>query len=91
MADDGACAAPFADGLTVGEIVNLNQFRKARERAEAEERAKRNRAKHGLSKTARLKREREAEQRRKLLDGKQIGTGDGSDGGDSNTDVTERE
>lgn len=54
----------------MGDIVNLNQFRKRRERELKETRAQRNRAKTGPSKTDRKSLRQEIEQRRRELDGK---------------------
>lgn len=51
------------------EIVNLNKFRKAKERAEQEKQAEQNRAKFGRSKADRLREADEQERRDKLLDG----------------------
>lgn len=54
------------------EIVNLNKFRKAKERAEHEKQAEANRSKFGRTKEARLREEDEQERRNKLLDGARI-------------------
>jgi Domain of unknown function (DUF4169) len=53
-------------------VVNLNRFRKAKERAEHERIAAENRAAFGLSKAQRRVRESEEERRRRELDGKRI-------------------
>jgi Domain of unknown function (DUF4169) len=50
----------------LGEVVNLRRFRKAKERAEAQERAQANRAKHGRTKAER----RETTTRETLADRK---------------------
>ncbi|HYE50700.1 MAG TPA: DUF4169 family protein [Azospirillaceae bacterium] len=58
----------------MGEVVNLNRFRKAKQRAEREATAAENRAKHGRTKA---EREREAllqDKARKELEAKRIET-----------------
>lgn len=57
------------------EIVNLNKFRKAKERAGEERQAELNRAKNGRSKIERQQEEDDGERRNKLLDGAKLGTG----------------
>jgi hypothetical protein len=57
------------------EIVNLNKFRKAKERAGEERQAELNRAKYGRSKIERQQEEDDGERRNKLLDGAKLGTG----------------
>ncbi len=59
-------------GPVMGEIVNLNQFRKRRERSAAEQRAQHNRVRHGRSKDERTKAEREAEKAAKDLEDKRL-------------------
>jgi hypothetical protein len=62
------------------EIVNLNKFRKARERAESEKLAHENRMKHGLSKVERDRNEAHRRQRENELDGARREAGhDGND------------
>lgn len=50
------------------EIVNLNKFRKAKERAEQEKQAEQNRAKFGRTKVQRISEDDEQARRDKLLD-----------------------
>jgi hypothetical protein len=54
------------------EIVNLNKFRKAKERAEQERQADENRAKYGRSKIERHRDEQDDARRNKLLDSAQL-------------------
>lgn len=63
----------------MGNIVNLNQFRKRRERELKKQRAQRNRVKSGQAKAARDFLLREIEQRRRKLDGKRFDRRDGED------------
>ncbi|MGG5811810.1 DUF4169 family protein [Falsiroseomonas sp. CW058] len=53
----------------MGDPVNLNKARKARDRAMREAEAAANRAKHGRSKAEKANDRREEERRRALLDG----------------------
>ncbi len=53
----------------MGEIVNLNKTRKARERQEAEAAAAANRAKHGRTKAEKANDVRAEARRKALLDG----------------------
>ena len=53
-------------------IVNLNQYRKKRRRAEAEHRAAENRVRFGRSKEQRSKNLRENERAKDKLDGKRL-------------------
>jgi hypothetical protein len=53
----------------MGEIVNLRQVKKQRERAAAEQRAAENRARHGRTVEARKAERLEQERRQALLDG----------------------
>ena len=53
-------------------VVNLNRFRKAKKRAEAERRAMENRAASGRSKDQRRQAESERERLARDLDGKRI-------------------
>lgn len=57
------------------EIVNLNKFRKAKERTDKERQAELNRAKHGRTKIERQREEDDGERRNKLLDGAKLATG----------------
>lgn len=56
----------------MGEIVNLNRFRKQRERDEKAASAATNRAKHGRTKEEKILEEAEADRREKDLDNKHI-------------------
>ena len=56
----------------MGNIVNLNQFRKRRERDSKEARAQRNRVTSGQAKSDRDTLRHEIEQRRRELDGKRF-------------------
>jgi hypothetical protein len=53
-----------------GEVVNLNKARKAREKAEAANKAKANRAKHGQTTAERFKAKLDALRSDRSLDGK---------------------
>jgi hypothetical protein len=57
----------------MGEVVNLNQFRKKREKAEKTKRSERNRAAHGRAKDERRAAQHDGEHAEAELDGKQIG------------------
>lgn len=61
----------------MGEIVNLNRFRKAREKAEREQRAMENRAKFGQPKLATRQKEALDRKADKLLDGHKLEKRDG--------------
>jgi uncharacterized protein DUF4169 len=56
----------------VADIVNLNQFRKKRDRRAAERRASENRNRFGLGKDERTRTQREAEKLKKDLDDKRL-------------------
>lgn len=56
----------------MGDVVNLNKMRKARERGEAKERAAENRAKFGQPKAIREKQKKETVRAAKDLDGKKL-------------------
>lgn len=56
----------------MGDVVNLNQARKRRERAVAEKRARENRVQHGRSKDERIRAAREAEKAKRELDDKKL-------------------
>lgn len=58
------------------EIVNLNKFRKARERAEQERKAEENRAKHGRTKADRTRDDDEQARRDRLLDDAKVTSGE---------------
>jgi hypothetical protein len=63
---------PSREDQPMAEIVNLNRFRKARDRADAEVRAAKNRRRFGRSKAERGKDRAEAEKAAKDLDGKRL-------------------
>jgi hypothetical protein len=56
----------------MADIVNLNQFRKKRDRRDSERRANENRRIFGLSKEERAKAQRDGERAKKDLDDKQL-------------------
>lgn len=56
----------------MGDIVNLNRFRKARRRDEQARQAAANRARHGQSKVDKLTAARENELQRRRLDGQRL-------------------
>ena len=56
----------------MGEIVNLNRFRKARAKAEQEKLAEENRAKHGRTKSEKVKAGSEQDRVDRDLDGKKL-------------------
>ncbi|UEM19463.1 DUF4169 family protein [Skermanella mucosa] len=56
----------------MGDVVNLNRFRKAREKSEREAQAAANRAKHGRTREQRAREKDEAVRRAKDLEGKKI-------------------
>jgi len=56
----------------MGDVVNLNQMRKRRERAAAEQRAKGNRVQFGRTKDDRVKAAREMEKAKRDLEDKKL-------------------
>jgi hypothetical protein len=56
----------------MGDVVNLNKFRKARDRRTAEEQAAENRVRFGLPKDVKGKLRSDADQTQKDLDGKRL-------------------
>ena len=56
----------------MGDVVNLNKFRKARDRRTAESTAAENRVRFGQPKDVKAKIRTEAEQTQKDLDGKRV-------------------
>ncbi|WP_374304473.1 DUF4169 family protein [Ferrovibrio sp.] len=56
----------------MGDVVNLNKMRKARERGEAKERAAENRVRFGQPKAQRKQQEKETARAAKDLDGKKL-------------------
>ena len=63
----------------MGDVVNLNHYRKRRDRQQAERRAAENRAKSGRGKLERESTRRDAEHHRHKLDGKRLDRGPGED------------
>ena len=61
-----------SSGASDGMIVNLNQYRKKRRRAEAETRAAENRIRFGRSKDERSKELRERERAKKEIENKRL-------------------
>lgn len=57
----------------MGDLVNLNRFRKGRRRQEAEKQAAENRVRFGLTKAAKEKLRGESEKAGTTLDGKRLG------------------
>jgi Domain of unknown function (DUF4169) len=64
--------AQLAKEPDMADIVNLNQFRKKRDRRDAERRATENRRIFGLTKDERSKAQREGERAKKDLDDKRL-------------------
>ena len=58
--------------MNVASVVNLNRFRKAKKREEAQQRAAENRALHGRSKEERQVLDAERGRSDRLLDGKKL-------------------
>ena len=56
----------------MGDVVNLNKFRKARDRKVAEDQAAENRTRFGQPKDVKAKLRSEADQTQKDLDGKRL-------------------
>ena len=56
----------------MGDVVNLNKFRKARDRKVAEDQAAENRTRFGQPKDVKAKLRTEADQTQKDLDGKRL-------------------
>lgn len=63
----------------MGEVVNLNQYRKQRERLEREKEASANRVKFGRAKGEVWKSRHERDRNQAKLDGKRVERSDGSD------------
>ncbi|MFC7380131.1 DUF4169 family protein [Brevundimonas sp. GCM10030266] len=59
-------------GDVMGEIVNLNRFRKDRAKAEAKATASANRAAHGRTKAEKTKADKERTRAEQLLDGSKL-------------------
>lgn len=56
----------------MAEIVNLNRYRKAREKERSQAEAEENRARHGRTKADKLRDEREHDRDARLLDGSRL-------------------
>ena len=56
----------------MGEVVNLNRFRKARAKAELDKQAEENRVKHGRTKAEKLQAGTEQDRSDRDLDGKKL-------------------
>jgi hypothetical protein len=56
----------------MGDIINLNKFRKARNKAKADAQATENRQRFGRTKASRTQTRAEAEQAKRDLDGKEL-------------------
>jgi len=56
----------------MGDVINLNHFRKAKERAERTRRAEESRVRHGRSKLDREAQRREEQRQAELLAGKRL-------------------
>lgn len=56
----------------MGDVVNLNRFRKQRARAERTEEAARNRTRFGRTKNEKLEQRKDQETRKRDLDGKKL-------------------
>jgi len=63
----------------MGDVINLNQARKARERQEKGRQADANRLRYGRSKAEKLRETAEAEKSRRELDGKKKSPPEGGD------------
>lgn len=60
----------------MGDVISLNRFRKAKERAEAARKAEENRARHGRTRADKELVRREQERQDAELDGKRLGPED---------------
>lgn len=65
-------AVPRKDGRRMGDVVNLNQYRKQRSRTASQKRASENRVRFGRTKDEKTRQALETEQNVRQLDGKQI-------------------
>jgi hypothetical protein len=65
-------------GADMGDLINLNKFRKRVEKERSEQQAATNRAKFGRTKSEREREEARSERARDLLDQHQIDSGDAS-------------
>jgi len=63
----------------MGDVVNLNKYRKKKAREEREKRAEQNRLKHGLSPSEHALRERKKQLEDKRLDGHKLDRDESSD------------
>lgn len=64
--------------MSAEKIINLNKVRKQRKRADDAAMANENRIRHGRTGAEKARARKQAETRSRLLDGKSMGTGDGS-------------
>ncbi len=64
--------------MTAGKIINLNKIRKQRKRSDKAAKADENRIRHGRTGAEKARARQQAETRSRLLDGKSMGTGNGS-------------
>lgn len=64
--------------MSADKTINLNKIRKQRKRAADAAKAEENRIRHGRTSAEKARARQEAEARARLLDGKSIGTGNGS-------------
>lgn len=67
----------------MGDVINLNQARKARQRQEKVRQADANRLRYGRSKAEKLRETAEAEKSRRELDGKKKSPPEGGDGNEA--------
>jgi hypothetical protein len=65
-------------GTAMGDLINLNKFRKRAEKERSEQEAAANRAKFGRTKSEREREEAQGERARELLDQHQIDGGEAS-------------
>jgi len=72
--------AYLGSGDRLSDIINLRQARKQRQRKQADADAAANRTRHGMTRLQKERAQKEADRRQRLLDGKRLGTTDGSDG-----------
>lgn len=66
--------------MSTDKVINLNKVRKQRKRAADAAKAEQNRVRHGRTGAEKARARQEAETRVRVLDGKSMGTGDGSSG-----------
>lgn len=66
----------------MGDVINLNRYRKERQRTAAGGRAAANRVRHGLTAAERARMAREKAEAKRLLDGKRLDAADDRPGDD---------